>query len=275
MTFIDLCVLAIVQGLTEFLPVSSSGHLVLARTLLDVNVENPLVVDVALHVGTLLAVVAVYRHDVKELFFTTLRFPGVLLRRQELDASSRMLVALLIGTVPAAIVGITLENWIEDHLARILPVGLALLATSLLLLTANRGGTWGTGKNEIGLGLAFLIGCAQAIAIMPGCSRSGWTIAIAMILGVEARMGAKFSFLLALPAIGGAALLQILRLSSGSASTNFDWVELGGGILLSALTGYAACKLLLLVLRRGALRWFAAYCALAGCLALGSLFMSS
>jgi undecaprenyl-diphosphatase len=266
MTLLILCILAIVQGLTEFLPISSSGHLVLARALLGVELENGLALDIALHAGTLIAVIAVYRRDVAELLRASLRLPGAWIARRALEPGEHLLVAVFVGTLPAAVVGLSTKDWIAENFQTVGPVGVALLVSSVWLVFAGRRPS-GTGT-EITLRIALLIGLAQCIALLPGASRSGWTIAAGLVLGLRSEAAARFSFLLSLPAVGGAVLLEGRHVLDGTEPVGLSVPELLLGVAISAAFGLLAWRGLLLVLRRGSLAWFGVYCAAAGILAL-------
>lgn len=266
MSLLTLLCLALVQGLTEFLPISSSGHLVLARELLGVKVAEPLVLDVALHAGTLLAVIAVYRRD---LWSVASAIPGLWSAwraKRPFDEDQRLLLALAVATLPALVVGLSAKDWIEAQASAARPVSFALLGSAAWLIFAGRRG--GGERAELSWREAFLVGLAQAVALLPGCSRSGWTIGAGLLLGLRAERAARFSFLLSLPAVGGAVVLEGRHLLDGSASIGLGPFELFLGVAVSAVTGLLAWKGLLLVLRRGSLAWFGAYCALAGALGL-------
>ncbi|MCB9882320.1 MAG: undecaprenyl-diphosphate phosphatase [Planctomycetes bacterium] len=267
MSFFELAILAVVQGLTEFLPVSSSGHLVLSRELLHIELENPLVVDIALHVGTLLAVFWVYRTDVLGILRSLPRLPRW--RKGAGDPELDLLARLFVASLPAAILGVLCKDWIEANMMSLVPVACALLVTAGFLFLGDRASRTVTGRDELpGYGVAFAIGCAQAVALCPGCSRSGWTIAMALLFGLSGTKAARLSFLMMLIAVGGAALLQLKDVLQGHVKNTIPVLDLVLAMGLAALTGYLACRLLLLVLRRGSLRWFALYCALVGSTAL-------
>jgi undecaprenyl-diphosphatase len=198
---LDILILAVVQGLTEFLPVSSSGHLVLLQNLLRTH-EGNLLVNVVLHTGTLVSVLVVYRRDILRL----LRFDAPALR---------YLVALAVGTLPAVVVGLLLKDLVEAAFAAPVWAAAGLLVTGLVLLStraarpaAQAPGAWE--PRPVPLGKAVLVGCAQALAICPGISRSGSTIAASLWLGLARAEAARFSFLLSVPAIGGALVLMLL-----------------------------------------------------------------
>jgi undecaprenyl-diphosphatase len=253
LTLWEALVLGILQGATEFLPVSSSGHLVIGETLLGVELPGIFFV-VAMHVATLVSVLLVYRQRVLELTLGVLKW----------ERSSVRYVALLaLASVPAGVVGVFFGDFVEVLFASPWTVGVALSVTGMVLWTTRaaqkRRSTWG----EVSASSAILIGLAQAFAITPGISRSGSTVAAALWLGVDAREAAAFSFLLSVPAIGGAALLQLPELAAGTPG-------ISGGVLLSAavaaaVTGVLAMRLLLSMLEKRTFHHFAVYCwALSG-----------
>lgn len=241
----------LVQGLTEFLPISSSGHLVLVPAIFGFE-EPGLAASVMLHVGTLLAVLAYFRRDILKLFH---------LRRD--PEARRILLLLVIGTIPAAIVGLALNGPIEAVFTEPWLVAIALMVTGVVLLFSllvARGtrllaqARWTDG---------LVVGLAQAFALLPGISRSGMTITAGMAQGLQRREAARYSFLLSIPAIAGAGLLDGL-----------DLVESGGfsadllvGMVVAAVVGYLAIALLIRVLVRVGLLPFALYCLAFGAVA--------
>jgi undecaprenyl-diphosphatase len=273
MTSLQAALLGLLQGLTEFLPVSSSGHLLLAETLLQVQTQGGVLFDVLVHAGTLLAIVVVFRRDLGEL----LRSLAGLGRRPGRPAD-RLLVNLFIGSLPALAVVLLLElipcgdhdlmraveGTLRSPSAAPLFTGACLLVTAALLACTLRARS---ADVQIGLGIALAIGAMQALALLPGVSRSGATIATALVLGVARPEAARFSFLLAIPAIGGAAAYEGLKLLGGG-SAGGDPVIYLVGFLVSFLVGLASLVLLLRMVRRGQLAWFAPYCALLGLAAI-------
>lgn len=255
--------LAVVQGLTEFLPVSSSGHLSLVSVLLarsgNAVPEAGLALNVVLHVGTLVAVAAIYGRDLIGLV------------RDALTGKPRPLLLVLLGSLPAGLVGIGLKDALE-HVSTDPTVSAAcLLVTAVLLLLGERSrrqiekasgrGERAPGGRSVGAVDALLIGCAQAFAILPGISRSGATIATGLLRGLDARESARFSFLLGFVAIAGAAVLEVPDALS-DADANIG--RLLFGLALSAVVGVLALRLLLVALAKGAFVWFALYCASVG-----------
>lgn len=251
-----LLVLAVVQGVTEFLPISSDGHLVLAQHVLGLK-ESHLALDVALHMGTLGAVLLVFRGDVR----------AVLARAR--NGERRELGLLLLGSLPAAVVGLGFAEQMEALFASGRLAALGLLVTAALLWLGERARTRpsrGPASQERAVGVldALWIGCAQALAILPGVSRSGSTIATAFLRGVGTLEAARFSFLLSIPAVGGAVLLKVPEL----VRTDRFGYELFLAVGVTFLVGVVALRVLLGFLGRGAFRWCAAYCALVGGAAL-------
>lgn len=259
MTIFKAIVLGIVQGLTEFLPVSSSGHLVLFSRLLDVQ-EPSLVFEIIVHVGTLLAVFVVFRAEVWLLinsFFKILRNPKNAGHLVKHDPGCRLLAGIIIGTLPAVLVAFLFKDAIEQLFASSLFVGLMLLITGTLLYVTER--QWKQRKKlaELSPKDALFIGSGQAFAILPGISRSGTTIAVALLRGLDRDSAARFSFLLTIPAILGALVFSLGDLASGTTSLGMGPIL--AGLITSAFTGYIAIHFLLDLVRKGKLIWFSYY----------------
>ena len=259
MAFHEALLLGIVQGMSEFLPVSSSGHLVLGQALLGVP-PGDLVFEVVVHFGTLLAVLTVLGGRIRELAAGCIRREG---------ASLRMALLLLVGTVPAGVVGLLFEDYLT--LAFSSPVAAAgcLVATGTVL--------WSTRfvsgrREEIGVADALLIGLAQALAILPGISRSGLTISVGLWRGVEGREAASFSFLLSIPVILGATALKAGALIAHPPA----WDVVGPlvvGLSAAFVSGVVAIRWLFALLRGGRLDRFSYYCWAVALLALTLLWL--
>ena len=256
MDALSAALLGLLQGLTEFLPVSSSGHLVLGKALLGVHLDGGgAAFEVAVHFGTLLSVLVLLRKDVGALLAATgraLRSPGRIAQQYREDASLRLVAAIVVGCLPAGIVGVLFKDELEAAFSSPRLVGGALLFTGLLLLSSR---LVRTGDREITLGRGLLIGVAQAVAILPGVSRSGSTIASAELLGVAPERAARFSFLLSLPAVAGAMLLELRHPEALGA---LGLPALLGG-LVAFVSGYGSLLLLRGVVHRGNLFMFALY----------------
>lgn len=260
-------VLGIVQGLTEFLPVSSSGHLVIVPALLGWG-ESPLVFDTTVHLGTLLAVVAVFWRDIGRLLSAW--WQGLRRRRPLETGEARLVWWIMLGTVPAALAGLLLEDRFAALFSFPRAVGGFLLLTALLLLLAEVLGRQRRALGEMTWLDALLVGLAQAAAIAPGLSRSGATMATGMFRGLARESAARFSFLLSIPIIAGTGLMQLFKLVRGG-QWQSEVLPLVLGFLAAALSGYAAIRLLLAYVRRRPLYPFAAYCAIVGLVALLAL----
>ncbi|GMT42057.1 MAG: undecaprenyl-diphosphatase 2 [bacterium] len=255
MTFAESAVLGIMQGLTEFLPVSSSGHLVLMQAFLGLT--DPMVFfDVLLHVGTLAAIVLVYRKDIWTIVRQSIM--AVAARGKNLNElpGAWFLLMIIAGSVPAGVIGILFENLFEELFASTFSVGFFLLITGVLLFSSRKAGTGVKTDAAISVKDALLIGFAQAMAITPGISRSGATIAIALLLGVKRESAAKYSFLLSIPAIAGATLLK-----SRSATVTLDEIPVFVvGMAVAFGVGAAALLWLIKLVKKGKLEYFAWYC---------------
>ncbi len=250
MTVWDAVLLGFLQGVTEFLPVSSSGHLVIAQAVLALDVPGVLF-EVAVHVATLLSIVLVYRGRLVRLARGALE--------GDRDAY-RYLGLLLVATLPAGLLGVFGKDAIEALFDNPYVPGVALLVTGTFLWS-GRAALPRASATRPGWGAALIIGVAQAVALVPGISRSGATVVAALWLGLEAREAAAFSFLMALPVIAGTAVLQAPELASGSALSPV--VLLAGG-LVAAVTGVFAIRTFVALLGRRAFHLFAPYCWVVG-----------
>lgn len=268
MDLIRTLLLAVVQGLTEFLPVSSDGHLVVVSAIFESvtghKLDELLALEIMLHAGTLAAVLIVFRKQAVRL----------------LTADRRVIGLLVVGTLPAAAFGLTLKKLDKTYhwglLESPLAAGLGLIVTGLVLLWGTRprshiaanAGKASDADDERGLsypeltyGQAMLIGCFQAIAVLPGVSRSGLTIASSLALTDLRRSdAANFSFLLSIPAVGGAVFLQLVEFAREGTGSQLPWGDLALGAVVSMLVGLVALRWLLLLLRGGKFRYFAYYC---------------
>lgn len=253
-------VLGVVQGLTEWLPVSSDGHLVLAQILLDVHV--PVFFDAVLHVATLVVILVFFRRTVAAVLRALARIPadrraGAGWRAIAWDDPDRRLALLVvIGSMPTAIAGLLLLGAIDDLYQSKLAAGLGFLVTGTVVWFARERPA--APRRAAGWREALLMGAAQGLAILPGVSRSGLTIGSALARGVDREEAARLSFLLAAPAIVGATILQADAASLASAAG--DWPAYAIGALVAGFVGYASLALLVLILRHGGFHRFAWYC---------------
>jgi undecaprenyl-diphosphatase len=263
-------VLGIVQGLTEFLPVSSSGHLVLGQQLFGLR-EPELFFDISLHIGTLLAVVVVFFKDIVAILSALVRLPQLSAAaggwRPVVAENEQVRTALLIvaGSVPTAVLGLGFHRVADRIFASVPIVGAMLLVTGALLWATRSRSSGSRTVSAMTVKDALIIGLLQGLAILPGISRSGATISTALFLGVERATAGRFSFLLSLPAIVGALLIEI---SGGmmTSSASGPVLLLGGAV--AAVTGWIALVLLLRIVKSGHLHRFAPYCWALGAVVL-------
>jgi undecaprenyl-diphosphatase len=253
MDSLQAIVLAIVQGLSEFLPISSSGHLILVPHFLGWT-DQGLAFDVAVHVGTLIAVVAYFR--VQLITMTRAWFGSFAGGGMTSDA--RLAWCIVVGTVPVGIVGLLFSDLIEKMLRNPLFVAGTLTVFGLLMWAADLLGARRRDEYSVGWRDAILIGCAQALALMPGTSRSGVTMTMGRTLGLTRDAAARFSFLLAVPGIGMAGGYELLELL-GQPDGTVDWSMMSVGLVVSAITGYFCIHWLLKVINRIGLAPFALY----------------
>jgi undecaprenyl-diphosphatase len=261
MSLLDTIIIAVIQGLAEFLPVSSSGHMVLAKDILNVHTPGA-TLEVALHLGTLTAVCLVFWKDLRQLIsgFTgaTIQLakgtPLAQLWKENTDW--RMGWFIIIGSVPAGILGVFVFPHVEALFSSAALSAIMLFVTGEILWLTRPHSTFPP-KGNLRLSDGIIIGLGQAFAILPGVSRSGTTISIALFRGVDKSQAARFSFLLSIPAIMGAALLQTPEFLNNQ-SLNIPNLICGG--IVAAIVGTVALKMLLSILQRGKMHWFAYYC---------------
>lgn len=255
MDFIQIIILAVVQGLTEFLPVSSSAHLILFPHLLG-WADQGLAFDIAVHLGTLVAVIWYFRHSLRDMCRDWLQ--SLLLRRPVGD--SRLAWAVLLGTIPAGLVGLGLKVWIEEELRAPVLIAWATLGFGLLLWLGDyvaRRNPEPRAEGSLGWRDILCIGCAQALALIPGTSRSGVTITAGLLLGLSPAAAARFSFLLSIPVIILACGLSTYELAQ--AETAVAWSAMGWGVLFSAISAYLCIHYFLKMLERVGLLPFVLY----------------
>ena len=249
MNYFDAIILGIIQGLTEFLPVSSSGHLVLAEHFLHAKMPG-VVFELLLHFGTLLAVLIYFR---KKIFFLAKS-----LFDSTMIAERRMILYLLLGSIPAGLAGILFKDFFEAAFGAPLMTSIMLLITGLMLLTTT---LVKKGNNEINITRSIIVGIGQAVAILPGISRSGATISAGLFCGVKPVAAAEFSFLLSIPAVAGAILLKAKEIFSMDTHLIGQYLS---GTLISLILGLLSVYMLLGIIKRGKFVYFGIYCLLAG-----------
>ena len=263
MSWLQALILGIVQGLTEFLPVSSSGHLEIGQVLLGTSGEENLTFAIIVHAATVLSTLVILWHEVAQLFkgtFTTVRW----------NAEKDYVAKILVSMIPVFIVGMFFKDTVESFFGNgLLLVGICLLITAALLALSE----WLQKKrqeigHEVGYKDAIIIGLAQACAVLPGLSRSGTTIATGLLCGVKKESVAQFSFLMVLIPILGEAFLDLMKLLKGEVVSDLGLVPALVGFVAAFATGCFACRFMIEIVRRQRLVWFALYCAIVGSVAI-------
>lgn len=247
MDLLHLLLLAVIQGIAEFLPISSSGHLVVAAALLGEQLDIA-DVNIVLHLGTLVAILIFYFHRIIRL----------------LTADRRVVPLLIVGTLPVTVLGLTIKRQFAWMLESPALAGVMLVLTGLILLLPGRFRTDTGTYQDLTWRQSFWIGCAQSLALMPGISRSGTTIVAGLAAGLSRRDAAAFSFLLAIPAISGASVLQLVDMIEGGISVSTPAWKLVLGALVSCVVGWAALSWLVSLLEHGRLHYFSIWCVAVG-----------
>lgn len=264
MSFLEAIILGILQGLTEFLPVSSSGHLELMKTIQgqEISGESSMLMTVVLHFATAVSTIVVFRKDIYQILKGLFQFKA----NEEFYFS----VKIVLSMIPAAVVGVLFEDEIESFFTgRIMFVGTMLLLTGLLLILADRAKS--TSKN-VGFMHSFIIGVSQAIAILPGVSRSGATIGTSVLLGIDRERAARFSFLMVVPLILGKMGKDLMEYLSGTPKSEVLDISMGvlvAGFVAAFITGYFACTWMISLVKKSKLTYFSVYCFVVGLIAIG------
>ncbi|MDD5912508.1 MAG: undecaprenyl-diphosphate phosphatase [Bacteroidales bacterium] len=262
MEWFEAIILGLIQGLTEFLPVSSSGHLVIGRELLGVEASEDLVFEVLVHAATVLSTIVVFRKQIWSLLKGFFKF--------KYNDETDYLLKIAVSMIPVFIVGVFFKDYVEGLFGSLTAVGCALLVTALLLAFSDLASKPGRApflpagkeyRNGISYWQAFVIGLGQAIAVAPGLSRSGTTISTGLICGVKRDIMAQFSFLMVLVPILGEAFLDIV--SGEFSASSVGALPLILGFISAFISGLFACKVMIALVKKAKLSWFALYCAIA------------
>ena len=260
MDWIEALILGLVQGLTEYLPVSSSGHLAIGSYLFGIEGEENLAFTVAVHVATVLSTLVILWKEIDWIFRG--------LFKCEMNAETKYVLNIVVSMIPVGIVGVFFKDYVEEVFGSgLVIVGCMLLLTAALLTFSYIAKP--RKKEKISLRDAFIIGLAQACAVMPGLSRSGSTIATGLLLGNKKESLAQFSFLMVIPPIMGEALLDVVKgLKGEEAFGGIDMMPLAIGFIAAFVSGCIACKWMINIVKKGKLIYFGIYCAIAGVLTL-------
>ena len=259
MEWFEAIILGLVQGLTEFLPVSSSGHLAIGKALLGIAPAEDLVFEVTVHAATVLATIVVFRKEIWKLLCGLFKF--------QYNDETDYIAKLCVSMIPVFVVGMFFKDQVEDAFTSMLVVGLALVVTAMLLLFSDIyaprvQAAVKEKRNGLGFWQAFVVGIGQALAVLPGLSRSGTTISTGLLCGVKREKMAQFSFLMVLVPILGETFLNIVGGDIAESSTGA--LPLLLGFVAAFLSGLFACRVMIALVRKAQLKWFALYCALVG-----------
>ncbi len=264
MDILQSFLLGLIQGLTEFLPISSSGHLALGRFFLGADTEVGITFEVVVHFGTLCSIVIYYKKELYDLIKAGFSFLGAPAAKKD-DPQVKVILFILVSMIPALIVGFTLKDYVEEiFMTPVFVCGMLIVTGFILFMTKFAKDPQG----EVTLGKSFLIGIAQAFAMIPGISRSGSTISTALYLGIKREDAANFSFLMVIPVIAGAMLLQMGEaIETGINSSEI--ISLVVGFFTAFISGYYALKYLIIILKKKGFHYFAYYCWVVGVAGLG------
>lgn len=265
MSWLEALVLGIVQGLTEYLPVSSSGHLAIGSALFGIEGEENLAFTIVVHVATVFSTLVILWKEIEWIFRGLFKF--------QMNSETRYVINILISMIPIGIVGVFFKDTVESIFGSgLLIVGCMLLVTAVLLAFSYYAKP--RQKENISMKDAFIIGLSQACAVLPGLSRSGTTIATGLLLGNNKAKLAQFSFLMVIPPILGEALLDVLKLVKGEdIAGDIPTLSLVVGFVAAFLSGCLACKWMINIVKKGKLIYFAIYCAIAGLVTIACTLM--
>ncbi|MBU5437648.1 undecaprenyl-diphosphatase UppP [Tissierella sp. MSJ-40] len=269
MTLIQAIILGIFQGIAEFLPISSSGHLVLLQHFFNIK-EGNLFFTEMLHFGTLISIIIVYFNDVVKIVVEFFKLIGNIIKNKKvkpLNTYQKLGLLIIVGSIPTAIIGLLFEDFFEKLYSSVLPIGIAFLITGVLLWIAENKADENKNIKNMTFLDSIVIGTFQGIAIIPGISRSGSTIVAALMRGLNRSLATEYSFLLALPATFGAGLLGIVKVIKSGSEVSFT-MPLLIGMLLSTIVGIFSIKILVKVLKKNKLHYFSYYLWIVGLLTI-------
>ncbi|MCI9612512.1 MAG: undecaprenyl-diphosphate phosphatase [Eubacterium sp.] len=290
MSLLEAILMGLIQGITEFLPVSSSGHLALFQIAFDLE-ETGLLFDCLLHFGTLIAVFAVYFRDIWKMicegfgiigdFFINVGTAVAKLagrkeqkyRRVICNGYRKFVMLVIVSTIPTGIIGVTASDLIEQASTILLVPGICLIITSVLLFIADRCKEGNKTPRHVSYTNAFIIGICQGFATLPGISRSGTTITACLLSGFDRKFAVKYSFIMSIPAILGSVVLQLIDLESVSEISSGEWTNYLVGTLVAAVVGYICIKIMLYVVRQKKYTIFSIYCLIVGIISISTYFV--
>ncbi len=290
MNLFNAIAMGFIQGATEFLPVSSSGHLAIFKILFNVNLETGILFDVLLHIATLVAICAVYYKDVLGMIVEFIKMIGdcfynlkakswnkkhtkkMEVRRVVCNSNRKMALMIIVTSIPTGIIGFSASDLIEQLGEILLVPGICLIVTGILLLISDRLPDGNKTPKNVSYTTAFIIGIAQGLATLPGLSRSGTTITTCVACKFERSFAVKYSFLMSIPAILGAALKEVLDMSDVHLA-KAEICYYGVGMVVAAIVGYVCIKTMLYVVSKKKFTYFAYYCFLIGIVSIGGYFV--
>ncbi len=267
MTLIQSVILGIVQGIAEFLPVSSSGHLAILQHYFGIS-EGNLFYSIMLHLSTGLVVIILFRKDIKELIKAFFNVIINIFRKRKLSFNSKyekLMLLIIISSIPTALIGLLFEDYFEQAYTNLSSIGIALIATGMLLFISDKFLNQNIKIEQAGLFRGAVVGLFQGLAIMPGISRSGSTIVGSLLVGLNRKDAARFSFLLSIPAILGAALLEMFKLNTSDVVIDINLII---GMIASFIFGIMSIKILLRLIEKGKLIYFSIYVWILGTIVL-------
>lgn len=291
MSLLEAIFMGCIQGLTEFLPVSSSGHLAVFKNIFQINTETGLLFDVLLHLGTLVAVFIVYYRDIIKmitegiglvidagynlgiLFQNKVKKKSLTYRRVIKNGYRKFDMLIIISTIPTAIIGFVARDLVEAASEILLIPGICLIITAILLFISDRVPGGSKTPKQVTYTNAFGIGICQGIATLPGLSRSGTTITACVLSGFDRNFAVKYSFIMSIPAVLGAAVLELKDIGSMKVTASETGCYIIG-MIVAAVVGYICIKTLLVIVRKKRFTYFAIYCLLVGALSIGGYFIS-
>lgn len=292
MSLFEAILLGLIQGITEFFPISSSGHLIIAEQLLGIESDHGVFLNVLLHIGTLTAVLLVFRKDVKRLIFSAFGILNDLLKNLQVfflrkikkkdvkyrnilrTSNRRLLIFILVSSIPTALFGSILHEFVSSEAITLFIVGFGLMVTGLLLFVVELAGKSTDNSGSISWGSALTIGICQGFSVIPGISRFGSTLSAGLLFGLPKTFAVKYSFLIAIPTIIGAAVYELTKLPTVGGELTFGFVICSlFGAIVAFIAGSFAIKFMLWVVKNSKLYYFTIYCVLMGIVAIALNYM--